>query len=185
MDTWRLGRRAHLEKIREGALPIELLLTRAEKMSQRISGTAIFMTIRSDLTPGALLHSIKHYHVLHERVVLMNVAFEDKPFLRDRNRVEVQKLGKGFYEVKVRFGFFETPDVPRALEYARAHGLALDVDMSTFFLGRETLVPSSKPTLPSWRIALYMWLASNALSPAKFFCLPPNRVVELGAQVAI
>jgi KUP system potassium uptake protein len=185
MDTWRLGRRTHLEKIREGALPVDLLLARAEKMSQRISGTAIFMTIRSDLAPSALLHSMKHYHVLHERVVLLNVAFEDKPFVRARNRVDVQKMGKGFYEVKVKFGFFETPDVPRALADARVRGLALDVDISTFFLGRETLVPSSKPTLPHWRIALYMWLASNALSPAKFFRLPPNRVVELGAQVAI
>ncbi|HEX3942828.1 MAG TPA: potassium transporter Kup [Rhizomicrobium sp.] len=185
MDTWRVGRRAHLEKIREGALPVDLLLARADKMLQRISGTAIFMTIRSDLAPSALLHSMKHYHVLHERVVLMNVAFEDKPFVRVRDRVNVQKLGKGFYEVKVKFGFFETPNVPRALEEARARGLALDVDTSTFFLGRETLVPSSKPTLPRWRIAVYMWLASNALSPARFFCLPPNRVVELGAQVAI
>ena len=87
--------------------------------------------------------------------------------------------------MNLRFGFFETPDVPRALAQARAQGLALDVDTSTFFVGRETLVPSSKPTLPRWRIALYMWLASNALSPAKYFCLPPNRVVELGAQVAI
>jgi KUP system potassium uptake protein len=185
MDTWRLGRRAHLDKIRESALPMDLLLARAEKMSQRTAGTAIFMTIRSDLAPGALLHSMKHYHVLHERVVLMNVAFEDKPFVRARNRVDVKKVGKGFYEVKLKFGFFETPDVPRALEEARGRGLALDVDTSTFFLGRETLVASPKPTLPRWRIALYMWLASNALSPAKFFRLPPNRVVELGAQVAI
>jgi KUP system potassium uptake protein len=120
MDTWRVGRRAHLEKIREGALPIELLLSRAEKMSQRVAGTAIFMTIRADLAPGALLHSIKHYKVLHERMVLLNVAFENKPFVRLRDRVEVEKLGKGFFEVKLRFGFFETPDVPRALEYARA-----------------------------------------------------------------
>jgi len=185
MDTWRLGRRAHLEKIREGALPIELLLARAEKMPQRVAGTAVFMSIRSDVAPGALLHSMKHYHVLHERMVLMTVLFEGKPFVRSRNRIHVEKLGKGFYEVKVRFGFFETPDVPAALEQARARGLALDVDTSTFFLGRETLVPSSKPTLPRWRIALYMWLASNALSPARFFRLPPNRVVELGAQVAI
>jgi KUP system potassium uptake protein len=185
MDTWRQGRRAHLDKVREGALPVELLLARADKMSQRIAGTAIFMTIRADLAPSALLHSIKHYHVLHERVVLLNVAFEDTPFVRPQNRVDVQKMGKGFYEVRLKFGFFETPNVPRALAEARAHGLALDVDTSTFFLGRETLVPSSKPTLPGWRIALYMWLASNALSPARFFCLPPNRVVELGAQVAI
>jgi KUP system potassium uptake protein len=143
------------------------------------------MTIRSDMAPGALLHSMKHYHLLHERVVLMHVAFENRPFLRPQNRVHVKKLGKGFYEVNLKFGFFETPDVPRALEYARTHGLALDIETSTYFLGRETLVPSSRPTLPRWRIALYMWLASNALSPAKFFCLPPNRVVELGAQVAI
>jgi KUP system potassium uptake protein len=185
MDTWRLGRRAHLEKIREGALPIELLLARAEKMAQRVSGTAVFMSIRSDVAPGALLHSMKHYHVLHERIVLMTVLFEDKPFVRGQNRIHVEKLGKGFYELKLRFGFFETPDVPAALEQARARGLALDVDTSTFFLGRETLVPSSKPTFPRWRIALYMWLSSNALSPARFFHLPPNRVVELGAQVAI
>jgi len=185
MDTWRQGRRAHLDKVRESALPTELLLTRADKMPQRIGGTAIFMTIRADLAPGALLHSMKHYHALHERVVLLNVAFEGVPFVRLRKRLDVQKLGKGFYEVRLKFGFFETPDVPRALEEARARGLALDVDTSTFFLGRETLVPSAKPTLPRWRIALYMWLASNALSPARFFCLPPNRVVELGAQVAI
>ncbi|HTK79608.1 MAG TPA: KUP/HAK/KT family potassium transporter, partial [Rhizomicrobium sp.] len=185
MDTWRLGRRTHLDKIREGSLPIDLLLDRTEKMSQRVAGTAIFMSIRGDVAPGALLHSIKHYKVLHERVVLMTVLFENTPFVSPRNRVEVQKLGKGFFEVKLHFGFFETPNVPRALELARAGGLALDPDTSTFFMGRETLVPSSKPTLPRWRIALYMWLASNALSPAKYFCLPPNRVVELGAQVAI
>jgi len=185
MDTWRQGRRAHLDKVRESDLPVELLLARAEKAGQRTAGTAIFMTIRADLAPSALLHSMKHYHVLHERLVLLNVAFENTPFVRRRRRVDVLKLGKGFYEVRLRFGFFETPDVPAALAEARAHGVALDVDMSTFFLGRETLVPSSKPTLPRWRIALYMWLASNALSPARFFCLPPNRVVELGAQVAI
>jgi KUP system potassium uptake protein len=185
MDTWRQGRRAHLDKVRESALPVELLLSRAEKAGQRTAGTAIFMTIRADLAPSALLHSMKHYHVLHERLVLLNVAFENTPFVRRRRRVDVLKLGKGFYEVRLRFGFFETPDVPAALAEARAHGVALDVDTSTFFLGRETLVPSSKPTLPRWRIALYMWLASNALSPARFFCLPPNRVVELGAQVAI
>jgi KUP system potassium uptake protein len=185
MDTWRLGRRAHLEKIRQGSLPLDLLLARAEKMSQRVAGTAVFMSVRSDVAPGALLHSIKHYKVLHERVVLMTVFFEEKPFVPERNRVTVEKLGKGFFEVKLRFGFFETPDVPKALEAARSRGLALDADTSTFFLGRETLVPSSTPTLRRWRIALYMWLASNALSPAKYFRLPANRVVELGAQVAI
>jgi KUP system potassium uptake protein len=82
-------------------------------------------------------------------------------------------------------GEVETPNLPKALEATRSRGLALDADTSTFFLGHESLVPSSQPTLRRWRIALYMWLASNALSPARYFCLPPNRVVELGAQVAI
>jgi KUP system potassium uptake protein len=185
MDTWRLGRRTHIDKFRQESLPIDLLLARAEKLSQRVSGTAIFMSVRSDVAPSALLHSIKHYKVLHERVVLMTVIFEEKPFVSERNRIEVIKLGKGFFEVKLRFGFFETPDVTKALELTRSRGLALDADTSTFFLGRETLVPSSTPTLRRWRIALYMWLASNALSPARYFCLPPNGVVELGAQVAI
>jgi len=185
MDTWRLGRRVHLDKIRESSLPIHLLLERADKMAHRVAGTAVFMSVRADVAPGALLHSIKHYKVLHERVVLMTVLFEDKPFVSPKRRVVVENIGKGFFEVKVRFGFFETPNVPRALEQARVRGLALDADTSTFFMGREALVPSSRPSLPRWRIALYMWLASNALSPARFFCLPPNRVVELGAQVAI
>src|ERR1043165_810704 len=106
-------------------------------LCRRAPGTAIFMSIRSDVAPGALLHSIKHYKVLHERVVLLTVLFEDKPFVTDRNRLQVEKLGKGFFEVRLRFGFFENPDVPRALEQARSRGVALDVDTSTFFLGRE------------------------------------------------
>ena len=87
--------------------------------------------------------------------------------------------------MKLRYGFFESPDVPLAFERCRSLGLALDPDTSTFFLGRETLVPGEHPDLKSWRIALYMWLASNALSPARFFQLPPNRVVELGTQITI
>ncbi len=173
MDTWRLGRRAHIEKIREGSLPIDLLLARAEKLSQRVSGTAIFMSIRSDVAPGALLHSIKHYKVIHERVVLMTVFFEEKPFVSERNRVEVIKLGKGFFEVKLRFGFFETPDVTKALELTRSRGLALDADNSTFFLGRETLVPSSAPTLRRWRIALLHVAGIQRALAGQVFLLTP------------
>lgn len=185
MDTWRVGRRAHLEEIRKSSLPLDLFLERADKTPQRVAGTAVFMCVRTDLAPGALLHSLKHYKVLHERVVLASVAVEDTPFVRGNHRIEVNKLGKGFFEVKIRYGFFETPDVPRALEEARPFGLALDIESTTFFLGHETLVPGEHPGLSSWRIALYMWLASNAQSPARFFRLPPNRVVELGTQITI
>ncbi len=102
-----------------------------------------------------MLHSLKHYHVLHERVVLASITVDDVPFVKLARRVEVKKLGKGFYEVKIRFGFFEFPNVPLALERCRAYGLALEPDSSTFFLGRETLVAGEHPGLKSWRIALY------------------------------
>jgi KUP system potassium uptake protein len=183
IDTWRIGRRVHLDHMRDGTLPIDLFLARVP--ADRVAGTAIFLAARTDVTPGPLLHSLKHYHVLHERVVLASITVDDIPFVPIERRVEVNKLGKGFYELKLRYGFFEIPNVPRALERCRALGLALDSDTSTFFLGRETLVAGEHPDLKSWRIALYTWLASNALSPARFFQLPPNRVVELGTQITI
>jgi KUP system potassium uptake protein len=110
---------------------------------------------------------------------------ENKPFVPDSRRIEVEKSGKGFYEVRIHFGFFENLDVPKALALARTQGLAIDVDATTFFVGRETLVAGEHPGLKNWRIGLYTWLASNALAPARYYSLPPNRVVELGAQITI
>ena len=185
MDTWRLGRRVHLEKMRDSALALDLFLARADKMSQRIQGTAVFLSPRTDIVPNAMLHSLKHYHVLHERVVICAINVSDTPIVPQARRVAVEKLGKGFFAVKITYGFFETPDVPEALNLARAQGLALEPDTTTFFLGRETLVAGEQPELPRWRVALYMWLASNALSPARYYQLPPGRVVELGTQVSI
>jgi KUP system potassium uptake protein len=185
MDTWRLGRRVHLEKAREGSLALDLFLARADKMTQRVAGTAVFMSARSDVVPNAMLHSLKHYHVLHERVVLATVSAADTPFVQPSRRIAIEKLGKGFFTARFVYGFFESPDIPEALAAARAQGLAIEMDQSTFFLGRETLVPGDHPSLPRWRVALYMWLASNALTPARFYHLPPGRVVELGTQVTI
>ncbi|HEU4549325.1 MAG TPA: potassium transporter Kup [Rhizomicrobium sp.] len=185
MDTWRMGRRAHLEKLRRDSLALDLFLERAERFSQRIVGTAVFLSPRLDVVPGALLHSLKHYHVLHERIVVCQVAVSDTPYVPDAKRVTVEKLGKGFFSVRLVYGFFETPDIPAALELARAQGLALEPDATTYFLGRETLVAGHAPSLSRWRVGFYMWLASNALSPARFYGLPPGRVVELGTQVSI
>ncbi len=185
MDTWRVGRRVHLDRMRDGALPMPLFLERADRVSQRIAGTAVFLTPRTDVTPGPLLHSLKHYRLMHERVVLLSVLVDDIPVVNAAHRAEVEKLGKGFYAVKLHYGFFELPDVPEGLSAARPFGLAIDPDATTFFVGREMLVPASKPILAPWRIALYTWLASNAYSPARFFRLPPNRVVELGTQISI
>jgi KUP system potassium uptake protein len=185
MDTWRMGRRVHLDAMRDNALALDLFLDRADKFSQRIAGTAVFLSPRIDAVPNALLHSLKHYKVLHERVVLCTVHVADKPVVSKTHRVTVDKLGKGFFAVRISYGFFETPDIPEALASARAQGLALEPDSTTYFLGRETLVPGEKPSMKKWRVALYMWLASNALSPARFYHLPPGRVVELGTQVSI
>ena len=185
MDTWRRGRRVHLEKVRSESLPLSLFLERADKSTTRVAGLGVFLSSRTDIVPGALLHNLKHNKVLHERVVIVNVTVDDTPLVAPERRLEVEKLGKGVYTVRVHHGFFETPDVPQALRDARRFGLALDVDTATFFIGRETLVPAERSELGSWRNRLYRAMASNALSPARFYHLPPNRVVELGTQITI
>ena len=185
METWRIGRRVHQERIRAESMPLNLFLERADKTPMRVAGTAVFMSSRNDVMPGALLHNLKHNKVLHERVILCNVTVADKPLVRADKRIEVEKLGKGFYSVRIHHGFFETPDVPRALAEARSRGIAVDVETVTFFIGHETLVPAEHPALGRWRTWLYMQLAANALSPARFYHLPPGRVVELGTQVTI
>ncbi len=185
MDTWRIGRRVHLEAMRDDSLALDLFLDRADKLSQRIAGTAVFLSARADVVPNALLHSLKHYKVLHERVVICTVNVADTPYVPKAKRIAVEKLGKGFFSARISYGFFETPDIPESLALARGQGLALEPDSTTYFLGRETLVPGDKPSMKRWRVALYMWLASNALSPARFYHLPPGRVVELGTQVTI
>ena len=185
MDTWKRGRRMHMEKVRSESLPLPLFLERADKSTQRVAGLGVFLSSRTDVVPGALLHNLKHNKVLHERVVIANVVVEDTPLVALEKRIEVEKLGKGFYTVKVHHGFFETPDVPQAMEDARRHGLALDVDTATFFIGRETLVPAERSALGRWRGWLYRSMAAAALSPARFYHLPPNRVVELGTQITI
>jgi KUP system potassium uptake protein len=185
METWRLGRREHLDIVRKDSLPLELFLERADKTPIRVAGAAVFMASRLDVVPGSLLHNLKHNKVLHERIVLANVTVDETPFVPAAKRIEVSKLGKGFFSVRIHHGFFEMPDVPRALLDARPFGLMLDVDTTTFFIGRETLVPAEHPALGRWRTWLYIQIARNALSPAKFYRLPPNRVVELGTQITI
>jgi KUP system potassium uptake protein len=143
------------------------------------------MTSSASGVPHALLHNLKHNKVLHERVIICNVVVEDTPIVPEHQRLEVEKLGKGFFRVRIHHGFFETPDVPQALAQARPFGIVIDVDTATFFIGHETLVHAEHSELGRWRAWLYMRLAANALSPARFYHLPPNRVVELGTQVSI
>ena len=185
MDVWRSGRRVQIERTYGSGLSTELFLERADKTPIRVAGTAVFITPRLDQVPGALLHNLKHNQVLHERVIFLRVDVADVPFVPPEKRLTVSKLGKGFYGVEVHFGFLQTPNVPRALEGARAYGLALDFDTTTFFIRREILVPARRSAMAKWRTKLFIKLYASALEAAQFYRLPPGRVVELGSQTEI
>ena len=136
--------------------------------------------------PNALLHSLKHYKVLHERVVLCTVSGGRHALCAQGQARDGGQAGQGlFHRAHFLWLLRDAGHSRRRWQLARAQGLALEPDSTTYFLGRETLVPGEKPSMKRWRVALYMWLASNALSPARFYHLPPGRVVELGTQVSI
>lgn len=185
MNTWRTGRRVLTEKTYGSGISTELFLQRADRTPVRVAGTAVFITPRLDEVPGALLHNLKHNQVLHERVIFLRVDVQDIPFVPQERRLTVNKLGKGFYTVEIHFGFFQRPDVPEALEGARAHGLAIDLDTTTFFIRRETLVPARVSAMARWQVMLFIRLYASALEAAQFYRLPAGRVVELGSQTEI
>jgi KUP system potassium uptake protein len=184
MNTWRIGRRILAEKVYGTGLSIETFLERMDK-PLRVAGTAVFITPRLDEVPGALLHNMKHNQVVHERVIFLRVDVQDVPFVPYEKRLTVNKLGKGFHSVEVHYGFFQSPDVPKALEGARAYGLSIDVDTTTFFIRRENLVPARMSAMARWRTKLFIKLYASALEAAQFYRLPPGRVVELGSQTEI
>jgi KUP system potassium uptake protein len=135
--------------------------------------------------PRALLHNLKHNQVLHERNVILTVVFHDVPWVPMDRRVEVQPLGHGFWRVTVHYGFMNTPDVPRALELTRSHGLHVPVFETTYYLSRETVVPSPGRGWAHWRERLFAALNRNASGVVEFFRLPGNAVVELGTRIQI
>jgi KUP system potassium uptake protein len=180
---WNRGREVLLSKLYRDAMPIREFLQSWDRTTERVTGTAVFMTSNPSVIPTAFLHNLKHNHVVHERVVIMRVDVGDIPRVSDAQRIQVEKLGKGFFTVTVHYGFMERPDVPRALELCRQYGLAFDLMQTTFFLGRETLIPASRSELRSWQAAIFIAMQTTALSATRFFRIPPNRVVEMGTQV--
>jgi KUP system potassium uptake protein len=185
INAWRTGRRALDEKTYGGSISVERFLERVDRTAIRVAGTAVFITPRLEEVPGSLLHNLKHNQVLHERVILLRVDVRDVPFVPPEGRLTVNKLGKGFYTVEVHYGFFETSDVPAALERARDRGLVLDLDLTTFFVRRETLVPARVSALANWQRNLFIRIYRSAQEAAQFYHLPPSRVVELGSQTEI
>jgi KUP system potassium uptake protein len=185
LTTWSKGRILMRENMAEGSMPIEVFAKSAHSSAARVAGTAIFMTANTHGVPSALLHNIKHNKVLHERVVILTVKIQNVPYVEDDKRFEVVDLGNGFYRLKLGFGFLEETDVPEALKAVSVCGAPFEMMKTSFFLSRQTLLPSAKPGMAIWRERLFAWMLRNAASAMSFFRLPTNRVVELGSQVEI
>jgi KUP system potassium uptake protein len=186
MATWRRGREILFDRIQEvGMSDGDFLKSIARRSPPRVSGTAVFMDRTIDEIPLPLLHNLKHNKVLHEKVVLLTIVTEEVPYVSDEEQAEVRDLGAGLYRLVARYGFMETPEVPALLANVDIPGVSFDPASTTFFLGRETLLATSRPGMAIWRERLFSWMVRNAEGAALYFRLPPNRVVELGAQIEL
>jgi KUP system potassium uptake protein len=183
--TWRRGRKVLQAKLYGHGLTVRTFIKKLDPMLVRVPGTGVFLASNPHIVPMGLLHNLRHNKVLHERVVIVTVRVRDVPSVPGAQRVMVEKLGKGFYRILVSYGFIETPDVPRALELCRAHGLPTDPMLTSYFLTRETLVPSPKSDMNAIEERLFMLLSAGSLSATAYYRIPPDQVVELGIQVEI
>ena len=185
ITTWRRGRALVVEEQSQTALPLKTFLARMEHPPLRVAGTAVFLTADASSTPLAFLHNLKHNKILHERVIILQIDTVDVPRVPETSRIEIERLGKGFYSMIVHYGFMEQPDVPAALRACRPHGIAYDEMETSFFLGRETLVPATHSRIGRLRRNVFITLAHSASASKTFFRIPPNRAIELGNQVQV
>jgi len=186
MSTWKRGRHILADRLRQDAFPFaQFVATVRPDSPPRVPGTAVFMARDSEATPAALLHNLKHNKVLHEQVILLTVITEEIPQVPKEQRIEITDMTKGCYKVVAHYGFMQYPGVPDVLDSLRAKGLDLDLMRTSFFLSRETLIPSKRPGMALWREKLFALMSRNALRPTDFFRIPVNRVVELGMQVKL
>jgi KUP system potassium uptake protein len=186
MRTWKRGRRMLRTRMEGDAISLDLFIKGLDTNEiTRVPSTAVFFTSDRNAVPHALLHNLKHNMVLHERVALVTVVVEDVPYVPEIDRLELETLANGFFRILVRLGFKDDPDIPEALKLCAQYGLSFDVMTTSFFLGRETLIPRIGTNMPMWRGKLFIAMFRNAGSVANFFNLPPNRVVEMGTQVEL
>ena len=184
MATWKRGREVLHQKLGQDAIDLAPFISSlALGGATRVPGTAVFMTGRPQGVPRAMLHSLKHYKVLHERMVIVTIRIFDVPHVPEIDRVEVADLGESFWQVTVQYGFKDEPDLPAALALCAHFGLEFEMMDTSFFLGRETLIPSRSKDMAYWRVLLFALMFRNASSLTAFFRIPSNRVVELGSQV--
>jgi KUP system potassium uptake protein len=185
LTTWAKGRRLVRDRLEEDAMPIELFLNSVGEKVRRVSGSAVFLASSVEGIPPALLHNLKHNHILHDRVAILTVVTEGVPHVAPENRVDVEDMGRGFYRIVLHYGFMDEVDIPAELTVEdRAGGPFRKMDTS-YFLARQTLLTSSRPGMAIWREKLFAWMVRNAESAMQFFKLPTNRVIELGSQLEI
>jgi KUP system potassium uptake protein len=186
MYTWRRGSRLLFEKTRRLETPLDDLVNMLErKPPQRVPGTAVFLTSDPKSAPTALLHSLKHYRVLHEKNIILSVETTHTPRVEPAKRVRIEPVGKTFMRVHLRFGYMETPNIPKALALARKLGLQFDIMSTSFFLSRRALRRASRSGMPRWQDRMFITLARSANDATDYFQIPTDRVVEVGTQVNI
>jgi KUP system potassium uptake protein len=186
LTTWKRGRELLFQRMQSDDIDLGSFIEGVAAFEHhRVPGTAIFMHATGKGVPHALLHNLSHNKVLHERVVILRAITEEVPSVPDAERIRLTDLGNHFYRLEIRFGFREEPDIPKALKLCDALGLHFEMMETSFFLSRETLIPTKMPGMALWRENLFATMAQNAESAMRFFKLPVNRVVELGTQIEI
>ena len=186
MYTWRRGSRLLFDKTRKQETPLRGLVAMLEKKAPtRVPGTAVFLTSDPTSAPTALMHSLKHYKVLHEKNVILTIETADTPHVQPEERVQIEQIGDSFSCVTLNFGYMETPNVPKALAIARKLGWQFEVMSTSFFLSRRALKPAAKSGMPHWQDQLFIQLARSANDATDYFQIPTGRVVEIGTQLAI
>jgi KUP system potassium uptake protein len=184
--TWKRGREILSKRLQEKSVPLNILMADlAADPPQRVPGIALFMSGNPGGTPPALVHNLAHNKVLHEKVIFLTVVTEEVPHVAPAERVTVKHLGKGFHSVLARYGFMEDPSIYDIIEHCRVRKLVIQVEGSTFFLGREELISTERPGMARWRERLFAFMSRNALRATAFFQIPSTQVFEVGAQVEL
>ena len=186
MYTWRRGIRLLFDKTRKSEVPLDTLVANLEKKPPHcVPGTAVFLTSDPTYAPTALMHSLKHYKVLHENNVILTIDYAELPRIDPTERVQIMRMSERFSRIRLRFGFMERPNVPRALAAARRLGWQFDIMSTSFFLSRRALRLAVRSGMPRWQDRLFIGLARSSNDATDYFQIPTDRVVEVGTQVTV
>jgi KUP system potassium uptake protein len=186
MGTWVRGAAILQDVSRKQDATLDWLVNTLEKKPpHRVSGTAVFLTGNPDVAPSALLHNLKHNHMLHERNIVLTIRTAEVPRVPNNERVKIEKVSETFTSISLTYGFMEIPSVQQGLALCRRRGLNIDPSATSFFLSRRVLRPTARSRMPLWQEKLFIWLAGSAEDATAYFQIPSDRVVEIGTQIVV